>query len=149
MPPIPRLGSPATNLGLDQIQRLPLAPLTGSTPAPHPARIAVALVNERSRIAARRIFDHLHWHPGQPVHYIVQLGGPIEVQRAEPGTSRYRLDARGHLHLPASARRAGRIQAGSEVLLIAALDLDRVVVLSATTLLSALQTTLAGARSQS
>lgn len=60
MPPIVRFSSPAPNLGLDQIQQLPLAPLAGSTPAPYPARIAVALADERSRVAARRIFDHLH-----------------------------------------------------------------------------------------
>ncbi|MFI6213362.1 hypothetical protein ACIBCD_15340 [Nocardia brasiliensis] len=102
----------------------PAQPLVDSAPKASELRqisnaaIALSVLNDRARIAAQRIFDLMGWPAGTPIEHIV-LDRVLAIRAAEPRGSRFAVDSRGHIRLPAAVQRATGTTAGDAVLLMA------------------------------
>ncbi|MFE9580543.1 hypothetical protein ACFYO1_29475 [Nocardia sp. NPDC006044] len=76
------------------------------------------MLNDRARIAAQRIFDVMGWPSGTPIEHVM-LDRILAIRAAEPRGSRFAIDSRGHIRLPAAVQRATAAKAGEAVLLMA------------------------------
>lgn len=103
-------------------------------PSGHPrpgfsGRLAVSVINDRGRIAARAVTDHLGWQPGRPLHFALGRQGLVTISPDPTGTSRHTVSDRGHLRVPAAIRHATGITTGDALLLAALPERDLALLL--------------------
>ncbi|WP_086006427.1 hypothetical protein [Nocardia araoensis] len=87
---------------------------------------SASALDSRGRIGERSALRALGWGPGQCVE--VGVDRHIAVVRPAEGR-RWPIGPRGYLHLPAAVRHGCHLFAGDRVLLIAALDRGKLLVL--------------------
>ncbi|MFD0822006.1 AbrB/MazE/SpoVT family DNA-binding domain-containing protein [Micromonospora zhanjiangensis] len=76
----------------------------------------MSAVDKSGRVADRSVVRVLGWTPGSRLD-VRERGGLIVVRQVDDAV--YRVDARGHLHLPLAVRRWCRLAAGDRLLLAA------------------------------
>lgn len=126
-PTLPDRTSPLGH-GAVGLSGLPLPTTPSARPRPgFTGRFAVSVINDRARIAARAVTDHLGWQPGQHLHYRLSKH-VVTITPDHTRSSRHTLSNYGHLRLPAAIRHATGITAG-DALLLAAFPEDDLAVL--------------------
>ncbi|WP_182543017.1 AbrB/MazE/SpoVT family DNA-binding domain-containing protein [Halosaccharopolyspora lacisalsi] len=103
--------------------------VVGLEPDPQPQSVSrlyrIVAVDDRGRVAEQSVMAAVGWLPGQRLSIGV-VAGSIVVRSDPAGV--FRLARRGHLPLPATARRWTRLEPGQRVLLTADSEQSVVVV---------------------